>query len=141
MFHFRDTKQRAIAQRRSAKDVVYEVFRDLEQNNPGQRLPKLANIIREINKFANKNRPANPGPDDKKFDIKIDALPANFYRIHVTVGEERHLIFATEEQLQLLAACPQWFIDGTFAIIDKPFMQLFSISGFINFEGKKDDII
>jgi len=62
---------------------------------------------------------------------------AGFFQRDVRRGDQRHLIFATTEQLKLLAKCRRWYIDGTFKVIAKPFVQLVSIHGFL----KKDDMM
>jgi hypothetical protein len=43
----------------------------------------------------------------------------------------RHLIFATQKQLQLLKKARRWYIDGTFFITPKPFYQVYVIHAFI----------
>ncbi|XP_055956217.1 uncharacterized protein LOC130012399 [Patella vulgata] len=35
------------------------------------------------------------------------------------VGEHRHLMFATQTQLELLKTCKRWFMDGTFKVVSK----------------------
>jgi hypothetical protein len=54
----------------------------------------------------------------------------DFFRGEVEVGAYRHLIFASEQQLQHLAKAKTWFIDGTFKVVSKPFVQLLSIHFF-----------
>ena len=41
--------------------------------------------------------------------------------------DRRHLVFASEKQLSLLAKAKTWYIDATFNVIKRPFTQLFSI--------------
>ncbi len=41
--------------------------------------------------------------------------------------QERHLIFATDLQLELLRKARRWFDDGTFDASKAPFSQLFSL--------------
>ncbi|KAK6189093.1 hypothetical protein SNE40_005135 [Patella caerulea] len=46
-------------------------------------------------------------------------------------NDSRHLIIATEQQLEILSKTKTWYIDGTFKIIKKPYYQLLSIHGFL----------
>ena len=48
-----------------------------------------------------------------------------------TDTDERHLIFATPHQLDILQTARRWYLDGTFRVISKPFTQLWSIHAFI----------
>ena len=54
-----------------------------------------------------------------------------FLQRDIRVDQQRHLIFATDQQLEALSEAKVWFMDGTFDIVRKPFYQLFSIHGFI----------
>lgn len=55
-----------------------------------------------------------------------------FLRDDIRVGKSaRHLFFASDEQLEILSSCKRWYLDGTFRLVKKPFMQLFSIHGFV----------
>ena len=62
----------------------------------------------------------------------------NFFRkdLQVILGDAiaRHLIFILEGAEELLRTRKRWWIDGTFKIIKLPFVQLFTISGFVTSE-------
>ena len=63
-------------------------------------------------------------------------IPETFYREDVRHSDRRHLIFATDRQLELLSKVRTWYIDGTFKIVSKPFTQLLSIHGFVKSDGE-----
>jgi hypothetical protein len=46
--------------------------------------------------------------------------------------EDRVMVFATQENLQMLRRYPEWFIDGTFEICPKLFKQLFTFQIVVN---------
>ncbi|XP_067658205.1 uncharacterized protein [Haliotis asinina] len=48
---------------------------------------------------------------------------------------ERHLVFATDRQLQHLSVSRQWFMDGTFKIVKRQFHHLLTIHAFVR-DGK-----
>lgn len=94
-----------------------------------------AKQVRNANRVRQRARPDEPR--DLDFDLDMDHVPPNFFRKDVKVGERRHLIFASDEQLRLLSQARQWFVDGTFYVVNHPFTQLFTVHAFI----KKDDEI
>ncbi|KAJ8309073.1 hypothetical protein KUTeg_013947 [Tegillarca granosa] len=55
----------------------------------------------------------------------------NFVRKDVRVGSKRHIILATDQQLDLLSSSKIWYMDRTFKKVRKPFVQLFSIHVFL----------
>ncbi len=62
-------------------------------------------------------------------------LTDNFLQKVIRVDGQRHLLFATPDQLKFLSQAKVWYLDGTFKVVKKPFYQLFSIHAFI----KEDD--
>ena len=53
-------------------------------------------------------------------------MPEDFCRGDISVEQtQRHLLFATPQQLELLAAAKQWYVDATFKVVRLPFHQLF----------------
>ena len=51
------------------------------------------------------------------FQIAEDFIPDDFLRADVRVGEARHLIFATEHQLDVMSSAKTWYLDGTFKVL------------------------
>jgi len=63
-------------------------------------------------------------------------LPDHFLRADISVQGERHLIFSTDHQLALLSKSREWFVDGTFKVVKRPFYQLFSVHAFVKSGGQ-----
>ena len=40
----------------------------------------------------------------------------------------QHLLFATNEQLEVVSHAKSWYVDGTFKLCPHPFSQLFTIN-------------
>ena len=55
--------------------------------------------------------------------------------IHVCVDGERYLVFASDEQQELLRKAKTWYVNGTFKAARDPFVQLFSVCVMINQDG------
>jgi hypothetical protein len=70
-------------------------------------------------------------PTDLDFDLSEDHVPDGFLKSDVTVDGRRHLVFATQNMVTLLARSKTWYIDGTFKVVKAPFTQLFSIHSFV----------
>lgn len=74
-------------------------------------------------------------PTSLEFDVDEDYLRRttgeDFYRKSVQVKERRHIILATDAQIDLLSRAKTWYVDGTFKVVKEPFTQLLSIHAFI----------
>lgn len=85
-------------------------------------------------RVCNRARPRAVHPTDPFFTPDPDHLPKEekFLQREVPVGKKhRHLVFATSQQLEIARGCKRLYLDGTFRLAKKPFLQLFSIHGFI----------
>ena len=89
--------------------------------------------VRIANRVRQRERPADPVGLD--FEIDSRHIPDNFLRKDITVGQQRHLVFATDLQLSLLANAKSWYVDGTFFVVKAPFVQLFSVHAYVKSEG------
>ncbi|XP_031570100.1 uncharacterized protein LOC116304498 [Actinia tenebrosa] len=55
-----------------------------------------------------------------------DIVPAD-----IKVKDRRHFIFALENQLDQLCSAKNWYLDGTFKLVSKPFTQFVTINVFV----------
>ena len=111
-----------------AQSIVEDVIRtDLAADTPSIVNP--ANLIRSSNRQRQNARPADP----KDLDFVLDQahIPEGFLQNDIKVDKQRHLIFATPEQLEILRSATEIFMDGTFKVVKEPFYQLFSLHAFL----------
>ena len=112
-----------------AGEIVKEVLREDLTQEPTPSLPNPENLARAANRKRQKLRPQDP--TDMDFEIDGDYLPEGFTRGDICVSEKRHVIFASDKQLELLGQAKNWYIDGTFHVVRRPFTQLLSIHAFV----------
>ena len=96
---------------------------------PCPALSKPVHIARAANRLRQRLRPDDP--TDLEFELDEDNIPADFFKADVSVKNRRHIIFATNQQLEQLAKAKTWYVDGTFKLVRKPFTQLLSINAFV----------
>ena len=70
------------------------------------------------------------------FEVNEDHITEEFLKGDILKHGRRHLIFATEEQLQLFWKAKSWYIDQTFQCCPRKFQQLFTISAFVSSEDR-----
>lgn len=93
---------------RPASAIVENVLLEtLEIDRPCSALPKVNFMARNANRYRQRLRPEEPR--DLDLELKEDCLPDGFLRGDVRVKDRRHLIFATKEQLKLLAKTKHWY--------------------------------
>ena len=114
----------------------------LEERGAGKHfLPVVLNEVRAINRARMRLRPPEPDTLLCGFNFEYVGVPETFLlkdiKLLSTEGEviARHMIFATQQQIDVLRQCKTWYVDGTFQTVRKPFYQLFSIHAFLKYEG------
>ncbi|XP_060554303.1 uncharacterized protein LOC132715331 isoform X2 [Ruditapes philippinarum] len=112
----------------SAGSIVDKVANVVIQPSDVEK-PNTEYIARVVNRKRQQLRPEEPS--DLNFEVKEDFLPPNFYRCDVRVGDSRHLLFASDDQLAILKKAKRWYLDGTFKVVREPFTSLFSIHAFV----------
>ena len=115
---------------RPASAIVNEVLlEERVDEHPCPSLPKPENMARAANSLRQQLRPEDP--TDLAFDISEENIPAGFLKGDVRSRSKRHLLFATNQQLQQLVLAKNWYVDGTFKLCRQPFTQLFTINAFV----------
>ena len=113
----------------SSGKLVENAIKEVKAANPTAILPQPNLMQRRINRHRQDTRPAHPMTLD--FDLDEFHIPEDFLVGDVREGSQRHLVFATSRQLSLLSRAVHWYLDGTFKVVRKPFVQLFGIHAFV----------
>lgn len=98
-------------------------------SEPCPVLSKPLHMARAANRLRQQLRPEDP--KDLNFELRDDCLPTDFLRANVRVKDRRHLVFASDQQLEQLSKAKSWYVDGTFKLVRHPFTQLLTINAFI----------
>ena len=115
-----------------ASAIVEEVLLEQMTDGPCSSLPRPEYIARAANRKRQQLRPKDPL--DLNFELEDAHIPDGFFRSDVKVRDRRHLMFATDQQLQFLSRAKSWYIDGTFKLCRQPFTQLLTINAFVKYE-------
>ena len=86
-------------------------------------------MARAANRLRQQLRPEDP--TDLAFEISEENIPTGFLKADICSRSKRHLVFATNQQLQQLVQAKNWYVDGTFKLCGQPFSQLFTINAFV----------
>ena len=124
----------SVAVKKSAREHVFTsagtlVQEALVENAEMNFLPKPSNLERVANRHRQKMRPNHPS--DLDFEIHYDHVPRAFLKRDIIVNEKRHLLCATDHQIDLLKNAKRWYVDATFKVVKAPFTQLLSVHAFI----------
>ena len=98
-------------------------------------LHNMDSMARKANRYKQTLRPEDPKGAD--FNLAEDLLPDGFLQKDLTVDGARHLIFATQNQLDILHQAKTWYVDATFKVLrtKDTFEQLFGIHAFLKNDG------
>jgi len=118
----------------SATDIAEQIIDEELSDERCPALPSIRNLARAGNRRRHTQRPRHP--KNLSFKLQEQHVPEHFLRADITVGSQRHIMFATNYQLQLLSRAVTWYMDGTFKVVKAPFNQLFSIHAFVRKDGK-----
>lgn len=116
----------------SAPRIVEAVLAATDMQAPPASLPKPANMTRIANRVRRNLRPQDPKDLDFMLDNSFmkENMP-DFNCIDVDASGHCHLLVYTDHQLELLANAKTWFMDATFRVVNRPWLQLFTINSFI----------
>ena len=95
-------------------------------NEPCPALPSITRLAADANYHRCRNRPQHL--QDLDFQLNMDHIPDNFLRWDIRVEGARHLLFASDAQLDLMS-------NATFHVMRQPFYQLFTVNAFVRHEG------
>ncbi|KAL8570124.1 hypothetical protein ACOMHN_033803 [Nucella lapillus] len=127
----RNVKETAAAAPYQSAYTIAEHLLQESRPIPNQRstdyLGRIANYHRQ------QSRPCHP--QDLGFELDMRHWPDQFEDpVDITVGNKRHVLFFSKQQLTLLSQAKRWYADGTFKVVRAPFTQLWSIHAFVRVE-------
>ena len=114
---------------RPSGQVTEEVFLEQRALEPACILPSQSATVRKFNRARQGSAPKHLNTID--FILEEEHLPDDFLVKDIQQQGCRYIVLASMQQLSVLARTKQWYVDGTFKIVRKPFVQMFSIHCFL----------
>ncbi|CAF1533811.1 unnamed protein product [Adineta ricciae] len=123
---------RAINTQETPDTIITNCYRGLSDPSLA-RLPIRDNLKRRVRMLRQKNQMVKE-PNDPNFlsvPVKLTTTLRNdqFLRCDTGPGEDRILIFASDEQVDILQDAEEFLVDGTFKVVPEIFYQLYIVHG------------
>ncbi|XP_074658278.1 uncharacterized protein LOC141911197 isoform X2 [Tubulanus polymorphus] len=102
---------------RSAAAIVEEVMHEqiTDENMAIKSVPAPDNLARQGNRARQGQRLDHP--NDLHFHLETEFIAEGFFRKDISVDYRRHVIFATDKQVDILKASKRWYMDATFKVV------------------------
>lgn len=98
------------------------------EKKPWMKLSDPRSLERNVVNTRSSSVPANPNGLD--FVLDHTAFSPDFFRADIRVDDARHLLFATNAGFRLLCHARRWYVVGTFKLVRRPFVQLWTIHAY-----------
>ena len=104
--------------------VQFALHKEIERLSISQNaLKSMIHYYRRIHRA--------PTIHELMFELDMSHIPANFMKFDGKSDDARFIIFQSVDQRGYMKNAFVWYIDATFRVVDKPFMQLFSVHVFV----------
>lgn len=105
---------------------MYQVLLNEVRDGPCPALSKPDHLARATNRVRQSMHPQDP--IDLDFKLCQGHVPDGFLKADIKKHGKRHIILATDQQLERQSKAKTWYIDGIFKLVKQPFQQLFTIN-------------
>jgi len=72
--------------------------------------------------------------------LNHEHIPTDFLQADIRKHGRRHLVFATDQQLETLCKAESWYADSTFKLCRRAFQQLLAINAFLETEDDAKEV-
>ncbi|CAF4499658.1 unnamed protein product [Rotaria socialis] len=123
---------RAINTQETPDTIITNCYKNISDRSIA-RLPARDNIKRRIRMLRHNNQvvkePNDPNFPSVPIQLTKTARKDQFLRCDTGPGDDRILIFASDEQVDVLQDTDEFLVDGTFKVVPDIFYQLYIIHG------------